>query len=226
MPEVAVSACQLPQSSSCAIPQPPPLRWEWRTFDYQLERWARLLRQVELLPSPEPSYEWYLLTPASADNVKLRGSGVEVKRLLRTNSSGLELWQPAFKCEFPLGPDAVRRLCDVWGVELPGIAPVLANGDALVSWLTRALPEVRVIPVRKLRRRFRVLHCEGEWVTLEIGDRKLECLALEHHDPGVVSAALVALRLQGARNINYVEGLKRLLGWQVDAAHCVPAGSP
>ena len=40
----------------------------------------------------------------------------------------------------------------------------------------------------------------------------------------IVHGALVALRLNGARNINCVDGLKRLLGWQLDAAHCVPAG--
>ncbi|MES2304332.1 MAG: hypothetical protein V4558_02455 [Gemmatimonadota bacterium] len=225
------SACAIPTPVSCAIPEPaactyapePPLRWEWRTFDFQPERWARLLRQVELTPATAPSHETYLLTPRSPDNVKIREGRVEVKRLLRTSPAGLELWRPALKAEFPLDPDTVLALCHAWRCEQPETIPTIATPDALITWVTRALPEVRVIPIRKIRRRFRLGACEGESVTLDSGNARLESLALEHHDPAVLNEALAELQLSGARNINYVAGLKRFLGWSLDAAHCVPA---
>lgn len=232
MPDLTTNACPLPQPvasaiphpDACAVPQLPSLRWEWRTFDYQPERWAHLLHQVELLPSPAPAEEVWFLTPASPDIVKITHGRIEARRLLRTSASGLELWQPSLTADFPLQSDTVMALCDAWRCDRPARAPTVLDAAALLGWIDRALPQVRVLPVRKLRRRFRLLHCEGEWVTFETEAGQLESLSLEHHDPAIVHGALVALRLNGARNINCVDGLKRLLGWQLDAAHCVPAG--
>ncbi|MES2125238.1 MAG: hypothetical protein V4503_11185 [Gemmatimonadota bacterium] len=238
MPEVATNSHSLPQANAGGTPVPttgavpvppactfapePPLRWEWRTFDYQAQRWARLLQQVELTPTPGPSSETYLLTPRSPDNVKIRNGRVEVKQLLRTSPDGLELWRPSLKEEFPLDSRTVSALCHAWQCEQPEVTPVLPTPEALTAWITRTLPEVRIIPIRKLRHRFRLGECEGEWASIESDDATLETLALEHHDPAVLRQALDTLRLTDAPNINYVTGLKRFIGWTLDPVHRIP----
>lgn len=222
MPELLADACSIPQPAACTYAPEVPLCWEWRTFHYQAHRWDRLLRQVELTPASAPANVTYLLTPASPDNVTIRDGHIEVKRMLRTSPAGLELWRPSLKQEFPLDPKAVSALCHAWRCEQPEIMPSVATPEALLAWVSRALPAVRVIPVRKLRRRFRLGECEGEWVTLESGSARLESLSLGHHDPMVVLQAMAELQLSGAPNINYVAGLKRFLGWSLDTAHCAP----
>lgn len=218
------TACSLPEPAACTLPASPPLQWEWRTFDYQPQRWSWLLHHVELTPSPEPSSEVFLMTPETADDIRLTRGHLEVKRLVRTSASGLEAWRPVLSETFPLYPATVFELCDSWGVSCPVMLPEMPTSTAFLSWLGRTLPSVRIIAARKVTRRFRVLGCDGEWVTLQSGENRLETLSLAHHDPAVIQGAMLELRLMGAPNINYTKGLKRFLGWHLDSAHCVLAG--
>lgn len=175
-----------------------------------------MLKQVELLPASASSSEIYLLSRHSPDNVKLRSGRVEVKQLLCTSATGLELWRPCLKAPFPLDADVVSDLCDAWRCEHPARVPLLGTAEMLLNWVARTLPMVQPLPIRKLRRRFRIATCAGEWATVESNGVRRESLSLEHSDLAVVLAAMDALDLTGEPNTNYVTGLKQFLGWSLD----------
>ena len=195
-----------------SAPAPAP-RWEWRSFDYRPELWEEVLRGAVASGPGAPTAETYFLTRQSASNVKLRGERVEVKQLLETDAAGLELWRPVLKAAFPLAPDVLAELCDYWRRPRPDVCPPLPTPEHLLSFLARQAPDVRVIPLRKWRRAYRLEECIAERATVLVEGGPLETLSLEHADPVLLHAALRTLHLDQARNTNYVLALKRLVGW-------------
>ena len=95
-------------------------RWEWRCFAPSLTN----LAQAASLPAdavPRDSDETYILDLSArlAQNVKIRDGVLDVKRLLQTDTAGLELWEPVLKARFPLGR---KDIAAVFGPCLPPAA--------------------------------------------------------------------------------------------------------
>ena len=211
----AEDAIVLPESeptTPAAAPEPSP-RWEWRSFDYRPQLWQEALRGAAAAGSGALTAETYLLTRQSTSNVKLRDDRVEVKRLLQTDGAGLEQWRPVLKAAFPLAPNVLAELCDHWQRPRPDVCPLLPTSEHLLSFLARQAPDVRVIPLRKWRRAYRLHECTAERATVLVDGGLLETLSLEQADPALLLAALQTLHLDKERNTNYVLALKRLVGW-------------
>ena len=198
---------------STATPTEPKLRWEWRSFEYKPHLWQEAMAgSVRTTPLVMTS-EIYLPTRRSPCNVKIRHELLDVKQLRTTDAAGLELWEPTLKCGFPLPPETLDALCHDWQCLRPDTVPSLPTPEHLLSFISRSLPDVRIVPLRKWRRRIRLADCDGERVTILIEGRLLESLSLEHQDPAVLLAALKALRLDQEENTNYLRAIKGVLGW-------------
>jgi exopolyphosphatase/guanosine-5'-triphosphate,3'-diphosphate pyrophosphatase len=184
-------------------------RWEWRCFAPSLAH----LAQAASLPAdaaPRDSDETYILDLSGrlSDSVKIRDGVLDVKRLLQTDASGLELWEPVLKARFPLDRKDVAA---VFGPCMPPSAALTRDAYTLEQ-LVAAQPALRVVAVHKSRRGFGFAGCLAELAQITAGSASLESFSLEHEDPRRVLAALRMLGLDAHANTNYILGLKRALG--------------
>jgi hypothetical protein len=190
----------------------PALTWEWRSFDYQAHQWrAALLRGVRT-GSGWMTAETYLLADQSPNSVKLRHDRVEVKQVVHVDADGLEQWKPVGSEAFPLTRAGMHMLCDVWRRPRLEVYASFDTPANLVSYLYKHAADVRVIPLRKWRRGYRVEGCTVERTTVLVGGGVVESLSFEHPDGGTLAAVLRSLHLNPERNTSYVTWLKRLAG--------------
>jgi hypothetical protein len=190
----------------------PSLAWEWRSFDYQPQLWrAALLRGVRTGPGSMTA-ETYLLAGRSPDSVKLRSDRVEVKQPLHTDSAGLQRWNPVVSAMFPLTRGTMDMLFHAWRRPGVDVLPPLITPTDLVSYLYSHAPDVRVIPLRKWRRAFRVRGCAVERTTVLVGGAVLESFSIAHEDAATLEYVVRSLHLPLERNTSYVAELKRLVG--------------
>lgn len=185
--------------------------WEWRTFDYQPRLWRDALHHGVRLGPGFVTAETYLLAGQSPANVKLRNDRVEVKQPIETGRSGVERWTPLGTQMFPLTRNAMNLLCDAWRRPRVNVHPSLLTPADLVSYLCSHAPDVRVVPLRKWRRAYRVHGCMVERTTVLVGGAVFESLSFAHPDAEALNAALQCLYLKPARNTNYVTWLKGLV---------------
>jgi exopolyphosphatase / guanosine-5'-triphosphate,3'-diphosphate pyrophosphatase len=185
-------------------------RWEWRTLE-------RTFAAPPLLTG-EPAgdgvtvhEETYLLSLLAPHNVKVREGRLEVKRLERVGSAGLELWRPVVHATFPIDGATVAKACDAWGVEPPA-------GDVRSYSLAELLREVvvphhdlRIVSLVKRRIPITVAGCLGERAQITLGKHRWHTVSFEDADPARVRAALRELGLDSTRNENYPRALKRIL---------------
>ncbi|HUJ97428.1 MAG TPA: hypothetical protein VLV85_04230 [Stellaceae bacterium] len=187
-------------------------RWEWRCFAPSLTN----LAQAASLPAdavPRDSDETYILDLSArlAQNVKIRDGVLDVKRLLQTDTAGLELWEPVLKARFPLG----RK--DIAAVFGPCLPPAALTRDTytleqLVDDIVAPQPAFRIVGLHKSRRAFGFAGCRAELAQITTGSVSVESFSLEHEDPQRLLAALQTLGLDSHANTNYILGLKRALG--------------
>ncbi len=182
-------------------------RWEWRCFAPSL---AGLVAKAKLPPDAHvrESDETYILQLAAntADNVKIRGGALDVKRLLATSEAGLQQWNPVLKASFPLTRSDMQAIfgkrnfvCETYP---------LAEFRAFVA----GERDLRAVDIHKSRCGFSYGGCIAEIARVSLGDIALDSFSLEHEEPLRVIAALAALGLDGHANTSYPEGLIRALG--------------
>ncbi len=190
-----------------------PARWEWRTFDYQPQRWQEVLSGGVRSNEGSLRSETYLITPQCPSDVKLRDGVVEVKHLVMTDPDGLERWRLLHSEGFPMTPDVVAALCHVWQCDNDIPEAALPTAEHLFAVLARHATGVRIVPARKWRRSYQIHGCAAERATVLAGGALLETLSLEHEDPAALRRALRLLRLDREPNTSYPLALRRLFGW-------------
>ncbi|HVM81467.1 MAG TPA: hypothetical protein VMU06_20765 [Stellaceae bacterium] len=195
-------------STAATIP-----RWEWRCFAPSLTISPKTL----LIPADaarHESDEVYILdlTGRISDNVKIRDEVLDVKRLLKTDADGLELWEPILKARFPLGRKDVAAVFAAW---MPPASELTRDSYALaelVEDIFATRPALRLVRVHKSRRGFTFSGCLAEVAQIRAETVSMQTLSLEHEDPKRLLAALCSLGLNAHANTNYILGLKRALG--------------
>ena len=92
-------------------------RWEWRTFG---DNFSGASNPFVAYTHGEPndSDEIYFLSPATSENVKVRGGLMDIKKFQHANADGLEQWKPVLKHGFPLPADNVKTVFEVLGIAM------------------------------------------------------------------------------------------------------------
>ena len=188
-------------------------RWEWRCF---APLTAPILARAVPIPADaavHESDETYILdlTAHGAKSVKIREGVLDIKRLLRTDSDALELWEPMLKARFPLNREEVAAIFE------PGMPPAELTRESytfeqFIADVIAPRPTLRLVEVHKSRRSFTFAGCLAEFVQVRADGASLQSFALEHEDPKRLLTALRMLRFDPRDNTNYVLGLKRALG--------------
>lgn len=182
-------------------------RWEWRTFGSDLSSIEAKIGLAIQVP-PRRTEEIYLLSSATPHSAKIREGALEVKRLLQVADSGLELWSPAFRAEFPVSADAVMEAFEALELGPPRLHAEDYDLSAFLDEIVSRCAALRAITVKKARRQFVFFNCAAEFVRLRVDDVPLESFAVESDKPSSVLAALRELGLDPKANVSFPKGIE------------------
>jgi hypothetical protein len=185
--------------------------WEWRLF----------VEEPDLLPSfpragtPQDRSEFdvYLLVPESVHNVKLRDGDLEIKRLLRAEPSGFQLWSDKVVFPFPLAPAQAVEVGSLLGTEPPG--PDVRMPADLLRSVRRSRPDLRTVPLWKHRTRWTLPDgCRVEQALLIFpSGSRCWSLCADSYDPQPLRSFVSRLMLpEGALVADYIDLLLAATG--------------
>jgi hypothetical protein len=158
------------------------------------------------------SRESYVLSLASPHNVKIRNGRLEIKHLVATDATGLELWHPVLSSDFPLDRIAIQSVWAAWRLPLPLVTASRYTHAAFLQEIRNTGAALSRVDVEKRRTRLTIATCEGEHVSLAILGHEWESIAFENVDPLTVWNAVEEIGLRNAEITNYPAALKRLAG--------------
>jgi exopolyphosphatase/guanosine-5'-triphosphate,3'-diphosphate pyrophosphatase len=155
--------------------------------------------------------ETYLLG-ADDVNVKIRFDLLDIKKLIEVDETGLDLWEPVLKEEFPITADDVVAIYDTWGRNPPRTTRDSYTLDQFLTDLVTPDPGLDIVDVRKRRTRYTIEGCMSEMTAVWARDRATRTVAVESPDREAVRRAVKMLGLTGHENTSYTEGLGTLIG--------------
>ncbi|KAB2939928.1 MAG: hypothetical protein K8F92_09415 [Hyphomicrobium sp.] len=186
-------------------------RYEFRQFDQDLSKVRDTFASLGSGKSLPVSRETYIVTRLNIEsNVKIRGGRLQVKTL-RGRQGMLEQWARPLNAEFPVSVE------DVEGIVLPalGLDLEIGRGGALSESALTALVSgqhsLATVKVDKQRTLYDLGNCVAEFCELQIGDDKLQTVALESLDAEAALSVLNKVGLGEAQNESYAEFLQRRL---------------
>jgi exopolyphosphatase / guanosine-5'-triphosphate,3'-diphosphate pyrophosphatase len=188
-------------------------RWEWRCFAPSLTTLVHAV-SIPADAAPRESDETYILDlkGRNSENVKIRDGVLNVKRLLQTDSEGLELWEPVLKARFPLSRKDVAVVFGHWMPPLAAWSRESYTFEQFVEDIVAPRPTLRVVDVHKVRRGFTFAGCLAELARIRVESVSIQSFSLEHEDRKRLLTAIDMLGLDARANTNYILGLKHALG--------------
>ena len=195
-------------------------RWEWRMFGDPPAVTAAVLETLDITAVQESDETYYLAPHPDHDTVKLRAALMDVKVLREVDADGLERWEPVLKASFPLA-DAVTRVFGSLGLSAPGVPSL----DVVAFDTLAKAGGVRPVAVHKVRRRFELEGCTGEWTDVTADGRMTQTVAVESPDAEAVVRARRRLRLDGFVNTSYPKGIGALLDETPERYAVIDAGT-
>lgn len=192
-----------------AEPETTAPRWEWRTFGADLSAIEAKIGAPTV--APRRSEEIYLLNAATPHSAKIRDGALEVKRLLRVDGNGLELWSPSFRAEFPVSARRLGQAFAALALTPPRLLVDSYDKDAFLTEIVPHCEALRPVTVKKARRQFAFFRCVAEFVRLQVGAVPLESVAVESEERSRVVAALRELGLDPRLNVSFPKGVERAL---------------
>ena len=186
-------------------------RWEWRTFTNDLGKAEENIRK-----SPEgktrESSEVYILSEVSMDNTKVRDNLMDIKTLQQVNEDRLELWLPIMKGTFPLPVAEIEKVFKCFKVALPKFNRSEYTFEQYVDEVIKPSKLLKAVNVVKKRTGFTINNCIVEIAEVKVEDKWIKTASVEMEDPALVIKTVRELGLDTFPNINYLRGLKNMVG--------------
>lgn len=186
-------------------------RWEWRTFTNDLKQ-----AEVNIRQHPEgkvrESAEVYILSEVSMDNTKMRDGLMDIKTLQQVNEDRLELWLPIMKGQFPLPVAEIEKVFKCFRVSAPKFQREQYTFEQYLDEVITPSKLLKAVNVHKKRTGFTINSCIVEIAEVTVGEKKVKTAAVEMEDPAMVIKTVRELGLDNFPNINYLRGLKNLVG--------------
>jgi hypothetical protein len=186
-------------------------RWEWRTFTNDLGKAEENIRKFPEGKSRESS-EVYILSEVSMDNTKVRDNLMDIKTLQQVNEDRLELWLPIMKGTFPLPVAEIEKVFKCFKVALPKFNRSEYTFEQYVNEVIKPSTLLKAVNVVKKRTGFTINNCIVEIAEVKVEDKWIKTAAVEMEDPAMVIKTVRELGLDAFPNINYLRGLKNLVG--------------
>lgn len=192
-------------------------RFEYRTFGQDFDRQARRMARLSL-PVPEKvwertSDEIYIVSRANdINNTKIRDGKMDIKTFV-TAKQGLEQWNPLMKGEFPLAASVLaEEVFPAFQVTAPAFTAATYTLEEFLA-LIAAHPDLQAVKVRKRRFGYMVNDTICEVAEVLINGAKVVSLNSESTEIEDILKTLEMTGLTGVENINYLQAIKRVIGW-------------
>ncbi|MDP3831189.1 MAG: hypothetical protein Q8Q47_07960 [Ignavibacteriaceae bacterium] len=186
-------------------------RWEWRTFTNDLGT-----AEVNIRKFPEgktrESDEVYILSEVSMDNTKVRDDLMDIKTLQQVNEDRLEQWLPIMKGTFPLPVSEIEKVYKCFKVALPKFERSEYTFDQYIEEVIKPSFLLKAVNVHKKRTGFTINNTIVEIAEVTVNGNVIKTVAVEMEDPELVIKTVRELELDQFPNINYLRGLKNLVG--------------
>jgi hypothetical protein len=186
-------------------------RWEWRTFTNDLGKAEENIRKHAEEKTRESS-EVYILSEVSMDNTKVRDNLMDIKTLQQVNEDRLEQWLPIMKGKFPLPVLEIEKVFKCFKVALPKFERTEYTFDQYIEEIIHPSKLLKAVNVYKKRTGFTINDCIVEIAEVKVDDKWIKTAAVEMVDPKLVIKTVKELELDRFPNINYLRGLKNLVG--------------
>jgi exopolyphosphatase/guanosine-5'-triphosphate,3'-diphosphate pyrophosphatase len=186
-------------------------RWEWRTFTNDLGKAEENIRKHPEGKTRE-SDEVYILSEVSMDNTKVRDNLMDIKTLQQVNEDRLEQWLPIMKGTFPLPVAEIEKVFKCFKVALPKFERTEYTFQQYLDEVIKPSKLLKAVNVHKKRTGFTINNTIVEIAEVTVDGKVIKTAAVEMEDPALVIKTVRELELDKFPNINYLRGLKNLVG--------------
>lgn len=192
-------------------------RFEFRTFGQDFDEQARLMARLSV---PVPKKVWertsdeiYIVSRANdINNTKIRDGKMDIKTFV-TEQEGLEQWNPLMKGEFPIARTILdEEVFPAFQVTAPKFGQDTYTLDEFLRMVADH-PDLQAVKVRKHRFGYMVNDTICEVANVLINGAKVVSINSESTEIADILRTLDDVGLRGIENINYLQCIKRVIGW-------------
>ena len=192
-------------------------RFEFRTFGQDFAdaefRMSRLSTPVSEKVWERTSNEIYIMSRKNDNyNAKIRGGKMDIKTFIK-EKDGLEQWIPLIKAEFPIPAATLRDdVYPAFQVEMPNLKKDSCTLDEFLQMI-HDHPDLLAVKVNKQRFGYMVNNTICEVGNVLINGALVVTISSESTELGDIIKTMNDVGLNGVENINYVQCIKRVIGW-------------
>ena len=192
-------------------------RFEFRSFGQSFEDSAKRMARFSV-PIPEKvwereSEEIYILSKTNdINNTKIRDGKMDIKTYVQT-VDGLEQWNPLMKGEFPISKKVLLdEVFPAFKVKMPALNKEVYTFDEFMA-IIDSHPDLQGVRVYKQRFGYMVNNTLCEVGNVLINGAKVVTINSESTELDDIKKTISDCRLEGCENINYLQAIKRVIGW-------------
>ena len=192
-------------------------RFEFRTFGRDFDESAYLMSRLSV-PVPKKvwerfSEEIYILSKTNdVNNTKIRDGKMDIKTFVK-EVDGLEQWNPLMKGEFPTKAEVLKKeVFPAFKVEIPQLDKDEYSLDEFLR-IIGDHPDLQAVKVEKERYGYMVNDTICEYAVVYINGASVVTVNSESTEIEDIKKTIKDLELEGVENINYLQAIKRVIGW-------------
>ncbi len=192
-------------------------RFEFRTFGRDFEEAAYLMSRLSV-PVPRKvwerhSEEIYILSRTNdVNNTKIRDGKMDIKTFVQ-EKAGLEQWNPLMKGEFPMKTEVLKNeVFPAFKVDIPAFDKDEYTLEEFLQ-MVKNHPDLQAVSVEKERFGYMVNDTICEYANVWINGAMVVTVNSESTEIDDIKKTISDLELEGVENINYLQAIKRVIGW-------------
>lgn len=192
-------------------------RFEFRSFgqdfNKQAEQMARLSISIPEKFLVRHSQETYIMSRTNdINNTKIRDGKIDIKTYVQTVDA-LEQWNPLMKVEFPISAHYLKsEIFPAFQIEIPILEKIQYTIDEFMAMINEH-PDLQAVSVVKERFGYMVNDTICEVGNILINGEKVMTINSESTELDDIKKTVIDVGLDGVENINYLQTIKRVIGW-------------
>ncbi|MCK5845839.1 MAG: hypothetical protein KAG84_00250 [Bacteroidales bacterium] len=192
-------------------------RFEFRTFGQDFDAASYLMSRLSV---PVPSKVWeresdeiYIVSKTNdINNTKIRDGKMDIKTFVQT-VDGLEQWNPLMKGEFPISAEVLKNeVYTAFKVDAPVFDKDTYTMEEFLE-MVDAHADLQAVRVHKERYGYMVNNTICEVADVLINGAHIVSVNSESTEVEDIKKTMVDLGVENDENINYLQAIKRIIGW-------------
>jgi hypothetical protein len=192
-------------------------RFEFRSFGQDFDeahyRMSRLSFPVPEKVWERHSDEIYILSRTNdVNNTKIRDGKMDIKTYVQT-VDGLEQWNPLMKGEFPIKKEVLENeVFPAFQVSMPEFKKDVYTYGEFIEMINQH-PDLQAVRVHKERYGYMVNNTICEFGYVLVNGAEITTINSESTEVDDIKKTIKDVGLEGVENINYLQAIKRVIGW-------------